>query len=270
NCSIIGSAGNGFLAVQDTLEVGDGVYSFFSDNALILNNTGVPWNVSSQSNWLIDYPRIYGNSGSPSPGLTDSHVTNETTTDPTMGSCLIWIPDGSNLKGTGKGGADVGANVLYAYVNGTLTGTKLWNTSTNKFAFQGAIVSGVNDTAGDSLDNVPARLHVGLANGCAFPSSYNPRVSGQSTRIDFDDDAKSDIAVYRDGTWFIIRSSDGGVTETNWGGAPQDILVPGDYDGDGKTDQAVYRDGVWWILRSSNGGGMVRKLGSGRQGSGLV
>jgi aldose sugar dehydrogenase len=85
-------------------------------------------------------------------------------------------------------------------------------------------------------------------------------VSGQSTRVnfsvDFDDDAKSDIAVYRDGTWFILRSSDGGVTETNWGGAPQDIPVPGDYDGDGKTDQGVYRDGMWWILRSSNGGGV--------------
>ena len=85
-------------------------------------------------------------------------------------------------------------------------------------------------------------------------------ISGQSTpvdfSVDFDDDAKSDIAVYRDGTWFILRSSDGGVTETNWGGAPQDIPVPGDYDGDGKTDQAVYRDGVWWILRSSNGGGI--------------
>jgi aldose sugar dehydrogenase len=85
-------------------------------------------------------------------------------------------------------------------------------------------------------------------------------VSGQSTRVDFsvdfDEDAKSDIAVYRDGTWFILRSSDGGVSETNWGGAPQDIPVPADYDGDGKTDEAVYRDGVWWILRSSNGGGI--------------
>jgi hypothetical protein len=29
--------------------------------------------------------------------------------------------------------------------------------------------------------------------------------------------------VYRDGTWFIVRSSDGGVTTTGWGGLPQDI-----------------------------------------------
>ena len=75
-------------------------------------------------------------------------------------------------------------------------------------------------------------------------------------RRDYDGDGNVDAAVYRDGTWFILRSSDGGGTETNWGGAPQDIPVPGDYDGDGKTDQAVYRDGVWFILRSSDGGGM--------------
>jgi hypothetical protein len=72
--------------------------------------------------------------------------------------------------------------------------------------------------------------------------------------VDFDGDGRSDIAVYRDGTWFILRSSDGGVTTTNWGGLPQDMPVPADYDGDGKTDIAVYRSGVWFILRSSDGG----------------
>jgi hypothetical protein len=73
--------------------------------------------------------------------------------------------------------------------------------------------------------------------------------------LDFDGDKKRDIAIYRDGAWFILRSSDGGVTTISWG-EPQDIPVPVDYDGDGKVDIAVYRDGVWWILRSSNGGGI--------------
>ena len=50
---------------------------------------------------------------------------------------------------------------------------------------------------------------------------------------DFDGDGRSDIDVYRDGIWFIIRSSDGGVTTTGWGGLAQDIVVPGDYDGTG-------------------------------------
>ena len=73
---------------------------------------------------------------------------------------------------------------------------------------------------------------------------------------DYDGDGKTDEAVYRDGVWWILRSSNGGGVGITWGGAPQDIPVPGDYDGDGKTDEAVYRDGVWWILRSSGGGGI--------------
>jgi FG-GAP repeat len=78
--------------------------------------------------------------------------------------------------------------------------------------------------------------------------------------VDFDGDGRNDIAVYRDGMWFVVRSFDGGMTATPWGGLPQDIPVPGDYDGDGKTDVAVYRDGaqsgtqaLWFIKRSSDG-----------------
>ena len=71
-----------------------------------------------------------------------------------------------------------------------------------------------------------------------------------------DGDGKADLAVYRDGFWFILRSSDIAQTAVGWGGLPQDKPMPGDYDGDGKTDLAVYREGVWFILRSSDGDGM--------------
>jgi hypothetical protein len=82
---------------------------------------------------------------------------------------------------------------------------------------------------------------------------------------DYDGDRKADLAVYRDGTWFILRSSDGEVRATGWGGLPQDIPVPADYDGDGKADIAVYRDGVWFILRSSDGDGRAIPWGGAPQ-----
>jgi subtilisin family serine protease len=94
-----------------------------------------------------------------------------------------------------------------------------------------------------SLNNNTALLWT-LPNGTRF----NP------PQADFDGDGKSDVGIYRSGTWFISRSSDGGLTALEWGGAPQDIPVPGDYDGDGKTDIALYRDGTWFIRRSSDGG----------------
>ena len=79
----------------------------------------------------------------------------------------------------------------------------------------------------------------------------------------FDGDGKSDIGVYRDGNWFILRSSDGGVAAVGWGGLAQDTPVPADYDGDGRTDIAVYpsSDAGWYILRSSDGGVTVTGWG---------
>jgi Fibronectin type III domain. len=35
--------------------------------------------------------------------------------------------------------------------------------------------------------------------------------------------SRTDIAVYRNGIWYVLRSSDGVQTAVAWGGAPQDI-----------------------------------------------
>ena len=69
---------------------------------------------------------------------------------------------------------------------------------------------------------------------------------------DYDGDGKTDKAVYRDGIWFIIRSSDGAQISVGWGGVLSDVPAPADYDGDGKADVAVYRNGTWFILLSSD------------------
>jgi len=70
----------------------------------------------------------------------------------------------------------------------------------------------------------------------------------------FDEDVKTDIALYRvnTGAWFYIPSSTNTPVGVGFGGDPSDIPVPGDYDGDGKTDFAVYRltTGAWFIYPS--------------------
>jgi Cohesin domain len=67
-------------------------------------------------------------------------------------------------------------------------------------------------------------------------------VSGQpaGTVFDFDGDGKADISVFRQGNWYLNRSTQGFNSMSF--GVTSDKLAPADYDGDGKTDVAVWRD----------------------------
>ncbi len=84
-------------------------------------------------------------------------------------------------------------------------------------------------------------------------------------RTDFDNDGKTDLAVFRPstGSWFVQRSSDNGVDSMGFG-LSTDIPVPADYDGDQKADLAVFRpsDGNWYIILSSTGQFVVTHFGS--------
>jgi len=71
---------------------------------------------------------------------------------------------------------------------------------------------------------------------------------------DYDADGKTDLAVFRDGNWYRVNSSNNTFSGAQFGAAG-DLPVPGDFDGDGRADLAVFRpsNGTWYRITSFNG-----------------
>jgi Tol biopolymer transport system component len=86
----------------------------------------------------------------------------------------------------------------------------------------------------------------------------------QPTRFDFDGDGRADIAVFRpsEGVWYILRSSDLGLTQRSFA-LSGDLPVPSDMDGDTITDVAIYRpsNSDFWSLSSATGQQINAHLG---------
>jgi hypothetical protein len=70
---------------------------------------------------------------------------------------------------------------------------------------------------------------------------------------DFDGDGSADLAIYRDGVWWILDSLTNTPRIITFG-LSTDIPAVGDFDGDGTSDVAVFRpsSGDWYVLRSSD------------------
>ena len=137
----------------------------------------------------------------------------------------------------------------------TVTATaELFNHLTGTFSATGSLVTAREEPSATNLPNGQVLFAGGVnAAGVELASAELYTPTGAAA-VDFDDDGKSDIGLYRNGTWFILRSSDNGITGVDFGGIAGDIPVPADYDGDGKTDIALYRNGTWFILRSTDNG----------------
>ena len=105
--------------------------------------------------------------------------------------------------------------------------------------------------------------------------TFGNAITDAAIRGDWDGDGKADVAVYRTaagfapGTFYVLRSSDGGVSAATFGIFNSDYILPADFDGDGKTDYAVWRGvgpgttGTWYWLQSSDGGFRALNFGVG-------
>ncbi len=135
---------------------------------------------------------------------------------------------------------------------GTKSWTFIWNTPSQRVGKVSFYASGTaaNSDGGPSGDNIYTTTKSTLS-GTAISN--------------FDNDGKSDIAVFRPttGVWYSLNSSNENYQAIQFGLA-EDKVVAGDYDGDGRSDFAVYRPstGVWHWLNSSNGSYQAIQFGN--------
>lgn len=181
-----------------------------------------------------------------------------------------WSPDGSKIAYTSGGGSGLGFEVFAMNVdgsnryrvtdglpNGSDEGNASWSPDGSRIAFDSS-----RNLAGDgnydiyTIDSAgggtPTQLTFSTA-GEHSPDWSSRPVAPASNLYDFDYDGRADQAVFRpsNGTWYLLRSSDGMIAAPF--GLATDKIVPADFDADGKTDLAVFRSGTWYWLNSSNG-----------------
>lgn len=133
--------------------------------------SGVGITIPSSSEWLVEYSNSAGNSAGPFSPLGASNFSNCTELGATgigtgTGQCVVYVPSTSNMKGLGKDGANVGANIIYRYEKGTLTNRKLWR-SDGRYPC-GAVLPGINDVVGASCNDVNQRFNF-VPGGCTVP-----------------------------------------------------------------------------------------------------
>ena len=153
---------------------------FSATNVLSVDHAGLGIGAGEQQDWSVDHSNASGSAADWVVGEAvddgGGHVQQSLSTDPGpigrgTGQCIAWVPAGSPMKGAGRDGSDIGANIVYRYENGVLTGTPLWDVHTGAFPC-GAVVAEINDGS-PSCRNLHERLNVNT-NGCALPLPTPP------------------------------------------------------------------------------------------------
>lgn len=164
-------AGLNGIVVDDTV-TGDASASLSTTitDSIVIDMSQYGFRSAIAGAWSGSYVTAFSNGTNFSP-TPPSNWTNTSTSDPGLGTCKVWIPAGSAAKGSGSGGSDRGATILYRYVNGVLTDVPLWDTTTGAFPYGGADSDGTNRVSGDSLFDFHVRININT-NGCLFPAGY--------------------------------------------------------------------------------------------------
>lgn len=165
-----GSGVTGILADDTAVGSTPATNSITMSNILVAGMMGTGFQVVGHLTWNGNKLFSDGNRSAFDPSLAPNW-TNTSTRAHGMGTCKVWVPTGATIKGAGTGGSDIGANILYRYVNGVLTSTPLWDPRTGEFPHGAPDLDGTNRVEGQSLFDIHRRLNVNTG-GCPFPRNY--------------------------------------------------------------------------------------------------
>lgn len=177
---------DGLFTEDGSAGVSSASNSLTATNILIagVNGTGgfgTGFRLTGFDTWTLNETISSGNtiaySPSSDPASAAQTLSNTSTAAHGMGTCKAWVPAGAAGKGAGTGGSDIGATILYRYVNGALTTVPLWDPVAGEFPHGAFTQDGVNNVAGESLFDFHTRININM-NGCPFPAGYGESGGG--------------------------------------------------------------------------------------------
>ncbi len=150
----------------------------------------------------------------------------------------------SSALGISDGNVIVGTGVL----NGQVHGYAMIPVNRARFDFYG---SGRTSLATVGSQNNASIWRLRSNGGTGETSVTFGLSTDLKAAADYDGDGRADIAVFRNGIWYWMNSSNNNFNALQFGQAG-DIPVPFDYTGDGRAELAVYRSGIWYTLNLAN------------------